>query len=112
MSATDFNLTVQHGPSFPELNQALDKLNSTAPPKDVDVDDEEFGPAPSRRPTCEGNIHDDWQKTDVILDDPGPSHEHGTDAEEDKPISVSLWDLLRDEAGEDEWEGWVADGKW
>ena len=25
---------------------------------------------------------------------------------------ASLWDILRDEAGEEIWDGWVADGKW
>jgi hypothetical protein len=25
---------------------------------------------------------------------------------------AGLWDLLTDEAGEEAWDGWVADGKW
>lgn len=27
-------------------------------------------------------------------------------------IAASLWDILKDEGGEELWEGWVADGKW
>lgn len=27
-------------------------------------------------------------------------------------IAASLWDILKDEGGEEVWEGWVADGKW
>ena len=26
--------------------------------------------------------------------------------------TASLWDILRDDAGEEIWDGWVADGKW
>jgi hypothetical protein len=40
-----------------------------------------------------------------------PSPEVGLEEKEGKG-GISLWDLLRDEAGAEEWEGWIADGKW
>lgn len=40
---------------------------------------------------------------------PSPDIEVGKEVEKG---GISLWDLLRDEAGAEEWEGWIVDGKW
>jgi hypothetical protein len=40
------------------------------------------------------------------------SPETEEDSEHEAKEGVSIWDLLRDEVGAEEWEGWAVDGKW
>lgn len=73
--------------------------------------DEEFWPARSRRGTI-----DESSRPELYMS-PGqserdlrsPSPESGPEATQTEP---SLWDLLKDEAGAEGWEGWAVDGKW
>ncbi|ORY25255.1 eukaryotic membrane protein family-domain-containing protein [Naematelia encephala] len=93
--------------------------------------DEVFWPARSRRPTLDlprrptlesaGDRGDDREHVQIQLprreDARSTSPEGGDDevAEENGrrgSVGLSLWDLLTDEAGAEDWEGWIVDGKW
>lgn len=54
-------------------------------------------------------------ETELEVEEPStPVDEDSTPpnrAKETKP-GLSLWDLLRDEDAAEQWEGWIADGKW
>jgi hypothetical protein len=81
----------------------------------------------------EGHVNPDYQDERTARSDrvPPPRSRRGTTGEKDvqreslpgfagppeetddvKKGGASLWGLLKDEAGAEEWEGWVADGKW
>jgi hypothetical protein len=46
-----------------------------------------------------------------------PPGDRGTTGQEqevnqEQGEGLSLWDLLRDEVGVEDWDGWIVDGKW
>jgi hypothetical protein len=79
----------KRGLGISELESKLGQLVDDG----VDVD-EVFWPARSRRGTME-------QTERPVLE-----------AREETVAEPSLWDLLKDEAGAEGWEGWAVDGKW
>ncbi|KAI9632300.1 eukaryotic membrane protein family-domain-containing protein [Dioszegia hungarica] len=79
----------KRGLGISELESKLGQLMDDG----VDVD-EVFWPARSRRGTME-------QTERPVLE-----------AREETVAEPSLWDLLKDEAGAEGWEGWAVDGKW
>ncbi|WVQ83537.1 hypothetical protein IAT38_005678 [Cryptococcus sp. DSM 104549] len=89
---------------------------------------EEFWPARSRRPTVGEEEKHPLPRT-VSLDSPVSPISPGAEelGQEGKTTSASegeavplaqvvpplrMWDLLKDEMGSEDWDGWIADGKW
>ncbi|KAK4685453.1 transmembrane anterior posterior transformation protein 1, partial [Tremellales sp. Uapishka_1] len=64
-------------------------------------EDDRFWPALSRRNTFEG------ERARARTPEPEVEAE-GDKAEE----GMSIWELLRDEVGAEEWDGWIVEGKW
>lgn len=95
---------------------------------EVDQVEEHFWPALSRRHTTEQPYMTGKGTHQAILESPtsatfgtssGDEEKRGggvKEEEEEGGIELgrvsSLWEILKDEAGEEAWEGWVADGKW
>ena len=84
-------------------------LPSENPPED---DAEEFWPAESRRDTIDGDGDEHKEESDEIPLSPVSPNGHTPRPSTPRMEGLSLWDLLRDEVGAEEWEGWVVDGKW
>ncbi|WWC87545.1 uncharacterized protein L201_002435 [Kwoniella dendrophila CBS 6074] len=123
----DFEFTVpppsqKKGLGIKELDSVLNKLNasSSSHVKADTEDEDEFWPARSRRPTITENNYNPEEA--VRLSSPEPEEELGQIHEsinqfkglnEEGKIEISgLWDLLKDEMGAEEWDGWIIDGKW
>ncbi|KAK6906918.1 hypothetical protein I203_100907 [Kwoniella mangroviensis CBS 8507] len=130
----DFEFTVppplppqKRGLGINELGSVLDRLtipSSEHLAADEDEGEEEFWPARSRRPTITENTYtlNDTNEDGLRISSPEPEkydrHLHNDDNEfkglnEEGKIEFSgIWDLLKDEMGAEEWDGWVVDGKW
>ncbi|OCF42545.1 hypothetical protein I317_03661 [Kwoniella heveanensis CBS 569] len=130
----DYNLPSppagQRGVGIKDLNSALHKLNVPSARFDEldrrDEEEDEFWPARSRRETI-----GEEQRPETDLDNVG-RHGHTSDGEirlsspePEEPMSpgykadgssksevLGIWDLLKDEMGAEEWDGWIVDGKW
>lgn len=82
--------------------------------------DDVYWPARSRRGTVdEGSRPGLRHRSSILSSDTRSQGGHASPASEfdssTLPIEAetrSLWDLLRDDAGSEEWEGWAVDGKW
>ncbi|ODN80829.1 hypothetical protein L202_02972 [Cryptococcus amylolentus CBS 6039] len=89
---------------------------------ETEVEGEEFWPARSRRPTL--SEEDSYRRStdDDELTSPTSaavdtdSTRRGSDVKlgpiQSKTDVLGIWDLLKDEMGAEDWDGWVVDGKW
>ncbi|WWC59938.1 uncharacterized protein I303_102501 [Kwoniella dejecticola CBS 10117] len=120
----EFGFTVpppqKKGLGINELDSVMNRLNDAAANVRVE-DEEEFWPARSRRPTI--TEHENHRSDgEIRLSSPEPdeaaSPSHTTfdqfkGLNEEGKIEISgIWDLLKDEMGAEEWDGWLVDGKW
>ncbi|WRT65422.1 uncharacterized protein IL334_002365 [Kwoniella shivajii] len=119
--------TQKKGLGIKELDSVLSRLSASAFEVEVDGEDE-FWPARSRRPTItENNLSQPHHEQGIRLSSPEPTSdpdEHKSSQphldfkelrglNEDGKVEVSgIWDLLKDEMGAEEWDGWLVDGKW
>lgn len=94
-----------------QFDEALERLQSdhhhrSKSNQEVNpVDDLGFGTSPRKT----GRRSDaDADADDAKVVDLGKADEQETDL----PDGLSLWDLLRDEVGVEDWDGWIVDGKW
>ncbi|WVW79706.1 hypothetical protein I302_101676 [Kwoniella bestiolae CBS 10118] len=115
------------GLGIKELDSVLGKLtvpSSSGYMEDEEEGEDEFWPARSRRPTITENNYtlNDPPEEGIRISSPEPEDENahlhqnydefkGLNAEGKIEIS-GIWDLLKDEMGAEEWDGWVVDGKW
>ncbi|OXG09787.1 hypothetical protein C367_06966 [Cryptococcus neoformans Ze90-1] len=113
-----------------ELDEILDQLGNTSTRSDVDydvdgddaTDVEEWWPARSRRPTVgeEDRPDQGYRSTSELMSPNSPvsatATEHdtlgGREGKESSGEIPGVWGLLKDEMGAEDWEGWIADGKW
>lgn len=108
----------------------MDQLGNTSTRSDVDydvdgddaTDVEEWWPARSRRPTVgeEDRPDQGYRSTSELMSPNSPvsatATEHdtlgGREGKESSGEIPGVWGLLKDEMGAEDWEGWIADGKW
>ncbi|KJE02403.1 hypothetical protein I311_03800 [Cryptococcus gattii NT-10] len=113
-----------------ELDEILDQLGNTSSRSDADydvdggdeTDVEEWWPARSRRPTIgeEDRPDQGYRSTSELMSPSSPisatTAEHdsltGAEGKESSGEISGIWELLKDEMGAEDWEGWIADGKW
>ncbi len=102
----EIDLDFSRGVGKQELEEVLERLNAKAGPatarlQDVKKKGEESW---SVRPTSEtANVGNAGQGDGTRSDSP----------EGKKRVEASgIWDLLKDELGAEDWDGWVVDGKW
>ncbi|WVQ73897.1 hypothetical protein IAR50_003478 [Cryptococcus sp. DSM 104548] len=87
---------------------------------DTEMEGEEFWPARSRRPTLsEGDSYRRSTDDDELTSPTSATADLGHRDSDVKlgPIQsktdvLGIWDLLKDEMGAEDWDGWVVDGKW
>ncbi|WVQ94316.1 hypothetical protein IAU59_001395 [Kwoniella sp. CBS 9459] len=130
----DYDLAIpppsQRGLEIKDINSVLHKLSlpssNSAQPDRRDEEEEEFWPARSRRETI-GEEHRETinlngigverhvSDAEIRLSSPEPeepfSPRYKADESEKSEI-LGIWDLLKDEMGAEEWDGWIVDGKW
>ncbi|WWD16768.1 hypothetical protein CI109_101200 [Kwoniella shandongensis] len=119
------------GLGIKDLDTVLDKLNSASSPTpehahDLDGEDEEtFWPARSRRNTI-GEESSPYlipsstlggaTKATADLNSPTSDGDGSLPADMtfggSKTEVLGIWDLLKDEMGAEDWDGWIVDGKW
>ncbi|WWC68948.1 uncharacterized protein I206_102884 [Kwoniella pini CBS 10737] len=120
----EFQFTVpppqQKGLGIKELDSVLNRFNIPSV-NGEDEDKEEFWPARSRRPTItehdniqsEGEIRLSSPEPDDITSPSNATFDQFKGLNEDGKIEITgIWDLLKDEMGAEEWDGWLVDGKW
>ncbi len=115
-SRLDFGISKTQGLGIRDLEDMLVKLTSsnTETPrfdrKDFDNagEDDEFWPASSRRQSVI-EIHPEGAQS------PPSDVDHGrgvSKTDQNSHKDVSFWDLLKDEVGAEDWDGYFVDGKW
>lgn len=106
-------LDPEASPRVTRRRLSLDTASAHESERDLD-EVEQFWPARSRRqtldtshapppisPSSTQNVESDLRE-----------EEETTSASQSKTSGLSIWDLLRDEDAAEQWEGWIADGKW
>jgi hypothetical protein len=103
----DFDIATR-GLGMRELEQVLERLKANHSAKQ-DEAEEIYFPARSRRNTIEISQESAAERD---MRSPSPAIRiDGSDMGERGMEGVGLWELLQDEAGAEDWEGWVVDGK-
>lgn len=114
----DFDIVPRLTLNRPDVTKALRKLQSRESFRGQESEDE-FWPAKSRRPTLIGqDQRPDLRQEPHVPPAPRSDLSSSSEAREgirsgpDPDPTPSLWDLLKDEQGLENWDGWVVDGKW
>lgn len=93
---------------------SLDSASASAHDSERELEEvEQFWPARSRRQTLDSSQPppiSPTSDTHSVEPEPGDGSE-APSADRDR-TGLSIWDLLRDEDAAEQWEGWIADGKW
>ncbi|BEI80187.1 hypothetical protein CcaverHIS002_0107160 [Cutaneotrichosporon cavernicola] len=93
---------------------SLDSASVSAHDSERELEEvEQFWPARSRRQTLDSSqvLPPISPTSDTHSVEPEPHEPEVPNAERDRK-GLSIWDLLRDEDAAEQWEGWIADGKW
>lgn len=88
---------------------SLDSVSASAHESERELEEvEQFWPARSRRQTL------DTSQVPPLISPTSETHSvpDRDEAEAREESGLSIWDLLRDEEAAEQWEGWIADGKW
>ncbi len=95
----------------PRVRRRL-SLGSSAQESERELDEvEQFWPARSRRQTLDSSQPPPISPTSDTHIEAERDGSEAPSADRDR-TGLSIWDLLRDEDAAEQWEGWIADGKW